>query len=87
MRPFLEFSNDAQELFHELYSNYYTKMLRYATAIFNTRGSSDLGDGRAEEAVQEAFAYAWVNQDKLFSSPNPEGWLFQVLYYKALRKN
>ena len=86
MRPFLEFSNDSQELFHELYSNYYTKMLRYATAIFNTRGASNLGDGRAEEAVQEAFAFAWVNQDKLFSSPNPEGWLFKVLYYKVLER-
>jgi len=61
-------------------------MLRYATTIFNTRGASDLGDGRAEEAVQEAFAYAWVNQDKLFSSPNPEGWLFKVLYYKVLER-
>lgn len=78
--------DDTHELFHKLYNNYYAKMLRYATAIFNTRGASDLGDGRAEEAVQEAFAYAWVNQDKLFSSPNPEGWLFKVLYYKVLER-
>ncbi len=72
--------------FYQLYQDQYRAMLRYAMTIFNARGSSDPGDGRAEEAVQEAFAYAWANRRALFDSPNPGGWLFKVLYYKVLER-
>ncbi len=79
-------SEDAKLRFYQLYQDHYRAMLRYAMTIFSARGSSDPGDGRAEEAVQEAFAYAWTHRDDLFGSPNPGGWLFKVLYYKVLER-
>ena len=78
--------DDIHMKFYKLYHDYYTKMLRYATTVFASRSTPDFSDGRAEEAVQEAFMYAWMNSGKMFSSPNPEGWLFKVLYYKVLER-
>ena len=86
MSPSSNNANDAYMRFYKLYHDYYEKMLRYAAAVFHTRGVPDTGDGRAEEAVQEAFVYAWSNQEKMYESPSPENWLFKVLYYKVLER-
>ena len=40
--------------------------------------------GRAEEVVQELFAFAWEHQADLWSSASPTGWLYRVLRYKVL---
>ena len=76
----------AQERFHKIFCAQYECMLRYAKAIFRSRGAPDSGDGRSEDAVQEAFAFAWKHRDEMFESPNPEGWLFKTLSYKVLEQ-
>lgn len=71
--------------FEALYRSNYEGLLRYATVILNSHGSNDSSvSGRAEEAVQEMFAFAWENREKLFSHASPVGWLYKCLYYKAL---
>lgn len=71
--------------FEALYRSNYAGLLRYATVILNSHGSNDSSvSGRAEEAVQEMFAFAWENREKLFSHASPVGWLYKCLYYKAL---
>ena len=40
-------------------------------------------EGKAEEAVQEAFALAWEKRGELLSNPSPAGWLFRATWFKA----
>lgn len=37
-----------------------------------------LGTQRAEEALSEAWAWAWVNRDRLMDMVNPVGYLYRV---------
>lgn len=75
---------DERSRFEILYFTQYASMLRYARTIFKAHGSKYVSmSERAEEAVQEAFAFAWENKEKLYNSPSPEGWLFRVLYFKV----
>lgn len=64
--------DQANEIITDLFKRMYETLLRYAKSLL---GNSAL----AEEAVQETFVIAWVKQEDLFSSPNPEGWLMSTL--------
>ena len=53
-------------------------MVWYAQTLL-TRNAQTSDPGRAEEAVQEAFAIAWSKWEDLFASPNPAGWLYNTV--------
>lgn len=73
-----------EEKFEALYRSQYSAMYRYATVLLKSYRSQELYvSGRAEEAVQEAFATAWEKRQDLFSSPSPPGWLFKTVHYKV----
>ena len=57
-----------------LFRAHYSKLVWYAQTLL-TRNAQTSDPGRAEEAVQEAFAIAWSKWEDLFASPNPAGWL------------
>ncbi|MCI8539819.1 MAG: sigma-70 family RNA polymerase sigma factor [Oscillospiraceae bacterium] len=62
--------------FIELYQKQYKKMLLYASAILS-------GPSQADEAVQDAFAEAWIHIDKLLDYEKPEWWLQKAVKHKA----
>lgn len=55
-----------------LYLQMYAMLFEYARASLSS-------DVLAEEAVQDTFHIACQKPDELFSSPNPEGWIFNTL--------
>lgn len=70
--------------FEAIYRTEYMAMMRYAKTILKAHGSKYVSvEGRAEEAVQEMFMFAWENPNKLFESQSPTGWLYKTLYYKV----
>ena len=72
--------DEFERIFRENYENFY----RYAVAIFKSNGSRYVSvSGRAEEAVQEMFAFAWANQDRMAQAPSLLGWLYTVLQFKV----
>ena len=69
--------------FEALYRKLYPDLLRCAEIALRTGGSWYVSvAGRAEEVVQELFAFAWEHQADLWSSASPTGWLYRVLRYK-----
>lgn len=71
--------------FEALYRKLYPDLLRCAEIALRTGGSWYVSvAGRAEEVVQELFAFAWEHQADLWSSASPTGWLYRVLRYKVL---
>lgn len=75
---------DMHTWFEDIYRAEYQAMMRYATTALKAHGSKYISvEGRAEEAVQEMFMFAWENRDKLFGSESPTGWLYKTLYYKV----
>ena len=71
--------------FELLYKTEYQGLLRYAAVTLRNHGSRYSSvSGRAEEAVQEMFAFAWENREKLLACESPSGWLYKSLYYKVL---
>ena len=75
---------DRQAWFEETYRTEYLAMIRYAKTIMKAHGSKYISiEGRAEEAVQEMFVFAWENWDRVFASESPTGWLYKTLYYKT----
>lgn len=70
--------------FETVYRANYPSMLRYAQTLLRSLGSGQgTLDGRAEEAVQEMFLFAWEHRERLAASPSPTGWLYRVLGYKV----
>lgn len=70
--------------FEALYRKLYPDLLRCAEIALRTGGSWYVSvAGRAEEVVQELFAFAWEHQADLWSSASPTGWLYRVL--RAIR--
>lgn len=63
----------AEEYLEQLYREIYPLLLRYAQAALE--GDRVL----AEETVQESFAIAWAKMNALRASPNPRGWMMEVL--------
>ena len=61
-----------------LFRAHYNKLVWYAQTLL-TRNAQTSDPGRAEEAVQEAFAIAWSKWEDLFASPNPAGWLYNTV--------
>lgn len=61
-----------------LFRIHYSKLVWYAQTLL-TRNAQTSDPGRAEEAVQEAFAIAWSKWEDLFASPNPAGWLYNTV--------
>lgn len=61
-----------------LFRAHYSKLVWYAQTLL-TRNAQTSYPGRAEEAVQEAFAIAWSKWEDLFASPNPAGWLYNTV--------
>ena len=61
-----------------LFRAHYSKLVWYAQTLL-TRNAQISDPGRAEEAVQEAFAIAWSKWEDLFASPNPAGWLYNTV--------
>lgn len=76
--------NAEQEQFEALYQKLFPQLYRYALSIFRNRSQLEMYiEGRAEEAVQEAFALAWEKREELFSNPSPAGWMFRATWLKA----
>lgn len=74
--------------FEALYRKLYPDLLRCAEIALRTGGSWYVSvAGRAEEVVQELFAFAWEHQADLWSSASPTGWLYRVLRYAAFETN
>lgn len=70
--------------FERIYRENYDSFVRYAVAIFKAHGSQYVSaSGRAEEAVQEMFAYAWEHREKLAEAASPIGWMYTTLQYKV----
>ena len=77
--------DEMETQFERLYKTEYQGLLRYAAVTLRNHGSHYSSvSGRAEEAVQEMFAFAWENRERLFACESPAGWLYKSLYYKAL---
>ena len=73
--PEMQFiAREVESLFHA----HYSKLVWYAQTLL-TRNAQTSDPGRAEEAVQEAFAIAWSKWEDLFASPNPAGWLYNTV--------
>ena len=71
--------------FEDLFKAEYQGLLRFAAVTLRTRGSRYVSvSGRAEEAVQEMFAFAWENRADLYASERPVGWLYRALFFKIL---
>ena len=77
--------SEENQRFEALYRAEYAGLLRYAEVTLKNHGSpySCVSD-RAEEAVQEMFAFAWENRGKLFGLDSPAGWLYRSLYFKVM---
>lgn len=77
--------SEEDQRFETLYRAEYAGLLRYAEVTLKNHGSlySSVSD-RAEEAVQEMFAFAWENREKLLSRESPTGWLYRSLYFKVM---
>lgn len=74
----------SEEEFEQIYKANYDDFVRYAISIFKSHGSKYVSvNGRAEEAVQEMFAFAWKNRSRMAQSPKPVGWLYKVLAFKV----
>ena len=72
------------ETFEQIYKTHYNSFYRYALSVFKAHGSQYVSvSGRAEEAVQEMFAFAWENQSRMAQAPSLHGWLFSVLQFKV----
>ncbi len=63
---------DQRQRIESLYLQMYQMLFEYARSIMEN-------DSMAEEAVQDTFQIACQKADALCSSPNPEGWLVNVL--------
>ncbi len=63
---------DQRQRIESLYLQMYQMLFEYARSIM-------ANDSMAEEAVQDTFQIACQKVDALCSSPNPEGWLVNVL--------
>lgn len=75
---------EAQERFHEFFQSEYKSMLRYASYVLSLKsGRREELRGRAEEAVQETFAFAWERRAEVLASEKPVGWLYNALCFKA----
>jgi len=78
-------TNEEETRFESLYKTEYAGLLRYAKSTLQSHGSRHCSaSGRAEEVVQEMFAFAWKAREDLFASKSPTGWLYRALYYKVL---
>lgn len=76
---------NTNEQFEALYKAEYENMVRYAIKLLHIHGARYISvSGRAEEAVQETFAFAWAERDELLSSAAPVGRLYKTLYYKVM---
>ena len=64
--------NSKKKYIEQMYMENYDDMLRYASIALD---NSDL----AQDAVQESFLIAQARADKFMASPEPRGWLFNVL--------
>ncbi len=73
-----EHSSQIEALYLELYD----KLIVYAESALGSRPL-------AEEAVQETFRIACQKPDSVYSSPNPQGWIFNALKFtiKNMRSN
>ena len=74
----------SSEEFEQIYKEHYALFLRYAKTIFDAHGSRYVSaSGRAEEAVQEMFAFAWENREAMYQAPSPIGWMYKCLAFKV----
>ena len=70
--------------FERIFRENYDSFVRYAVTIFKAHGSQYVSvSGRAEEAVQEMFAYAWEHREKMAAAASPLGWMYATLQYKV----
>lgn len=64
--------NRKEKYIEQMYMANYDDMLRFASTVLNNR---DL----AQDVVQESFLIAQARADKFMTSPEPRGWLFNVM--------
>lgn len=70
--------------FEALYREHYAGLLRCAGTLLYRQGANYVSaSGRAEEVVQETFAFAWERRQELMDSEDPKRWLYGVLGYKV----
>lgn len=67
----MHLDDDKLAFIESLYKKEALLLYRYSKAIFNN-------PFLAEESVQETFIIVCLNYDKLFGSPNPEGWIMNT---------
>lgn len=60
------------KMIEELYLEMFDKLKAYAHSFVES-------DALAEEAVQETFRIACQKPESVYSSPNPQGWIFNTL--------
>lgn len=65
-----EFSDKIEALYMELYD----RLKVYADNLLSS-------EALAEEAVQETFRIACQKPESVFTSPNPQGWIFNTLKF------
>ena len=65
---------EQDKFFTTIYLSRRKPLLEYATSVLHNRAV-------AEEAVQQAFEIAWCKIDDFQNSPNPEGWIFNVVRF------
>lgn len=63
----------------ELHRRYYAGLLLLAFRLVGERGL-------AEDLVQETYLTAFLKRRELTGHPNPAGWLYRTLYFKAERE-
>lgn len=73
----------ANEIFHDFFKEEHEKLIHCAVAYLGLKHTGAHVFSRAEDVVQEMFAFAWEHRAEVLSSEKPVGWLYKALYYKV----
>lgn len=74
---------NAAEIFHVFFKEEHEKLIHCAAAYLGIKHTGEHVINRAEDVVQEMFAFAWERRAEVLSSEKPVGWLYKSLYYKV----
>lgn len=74
---------EAREIFQNFFREEHEKLIYCATSYLKLKHTEGNMTSRAEDVVQEMFAFAWERRGEVLSSEKPVGWLYKALYYKV----